>query len=325
MPFGGYLTLSSETQLRSRLRKWRAIKPSRKTRRPRGYDSGDDESEKDEKGNSATPPHNDSPSPATKETSTTGRGWSGLPACAPLDVQSQPIDQKWNASVARQLTPSPSVEHFRVSDRSHAIHAFPDLNSPVTSFEQPVRTSPVAEGLMMNTTSAVMSSSPVYPVYPGSCILNPGSTTNPTMVAWPPCPVSPDLGLNPTLHPGWWYSTAFEATNTPPGVPHSVSVDPSVSHHPEYIPIVVPSSSSAYHPELAHYGGYEPRHWKRDFSLQYDYHERPQHGERKPLPPHWPHPASMVPLPSSQPDKPNKGNWPSYCSVPGPGPDGAAS
>ena len=274
MTFGGYLTLSSETQLRSRLRKWRAIKPSRKIRRPHGYDSGDESSEKDEKGSSATPPRNERPSPATKETSTTGWDWSGLPACALLDVQSQPIDQKWNASMAQRLTPSPSVEHVRVSDRSHAGHAFPDLNSPATSFEQPVRTSPVAEGLIMNTTSAVMPSSLGYPVYPGSCILNPGSTTNPTMAAWPPCSVSPDLGLTPTLHPGWWYSMAFEATNTPPGVPHSASVDPSASHHQEYIPIAVPSSPSAYPLELAHYRGYEPRHWKSDFSLQYDCHER---------------------------------------------------
>lgn len=323
MPFGGYLTLSSETQLRSRLRKWRAIKPSRKTRRPRGYDSEDDESEKDEKGSSATPLCNDRPSPAAKETSTTGWDWSGLPACAQLDVQSQPTDQTWNASVAQRLTPSPSMEHGRVSDRSHVVHAFPDLNSPATSFEQPVRTSPIAEGLIMNTTSSVMSSSPVYPIYPGSYILNPGSTANSTMAAWPPCPVSPDLG--PTLHPGWWYSMAFEATNTPPRVPHSASVDPSASHHQEYIPIAVPASLGAYPPELAHYRGHEPRHWKSDFPLQYDCHGRLTHSERKPLPPHWPHHAGMVPLPSSQPDEPNKGHWPSYCPVPESGPDGAAS
>ncbi|KAJ5190349.1 uncharacterized protein N7498_009334 [Penicillium cinerascens] len=254
----------SETQLRSRLRKWRAIKPSRKTRRPRGCDSGDDDSEKDENASPATPPHNDGPSPAAMQTST---GWdcSGLPAGALLDVHSQPMDQKWNASAAQLLTPSPSMDHVRVSNRSHAAH---DLNMPATSFEQPARTSPVAEGLIMNTTSAPMSSSPGYPVYPGQCVLPPGSTTNPPMAAWSPCPMSPDLGLDPTLDPEWWYSMAFEAPDAPPGVPHSAS------HHQEYIPVAVPPPSSAYPPELAHYGGYEPR---------------------KHIPPHWPHPASMVP------------------------------
>ncbi|KAJ5298135.1 uncharacterized protein N7443_006255 [Penicillium atrosanguineum] len=313
----------SETQLRSRLRKWRATKLSRKIRRPPGYDSGDGESEKDEKGSSATPPHNEGPSPGTKGTSTTGWDWSGLPACALLDVQSQPIDQKRKASMAQQLVPSPLVENFHTSDRSHAARTFRDLNPPATSFEQPVRTSPVAKGLIVSTTFAVMPSTLGYPVYPGSCILNPMPTTNPTMAAWPPCPVSPDLGLNPTLQPGWWYSMAFEATNTPPGVPHSASGDLSVSYHQEYIPVAVPLSPGAYPLELAHYRTYEPRHWKSDFSLEYDYHGRLKHGERKPLPPHQPYLASMVPLPYSATDKSNKGNWPSYCPEHGPGPDGA--
>ncbi|KAJ5999603.1 hypothetical protein N7481_000012 [Penicillium waksmanii] len=309
----------SETQLRSRLKKWRITKSSHQSgKKVRGRNSGGNESQKDVKRDPAAPPSNNRLSPAAKEISTTGWDWSNIPVGTLLDMQSQQIDQKWNASLAQQLIPSPSVDHTRASDRSYAVHDFPDLNSPITLFEQPARTSTAAEGLIMNTTSAAVASSAGQPVYPGSYILSPEST----MAVWSPCPVSPNLGLNSTMHPGFWCRNPLEATTPPPGVPQSASVGPSVSHHREKVPIAVPPSPGAYAHELPHYRVCDNSYWKRDLSLHCDYHGRLKHGEENPFPPRQP-PVSIAPLPSSQVNR--QSNWPSYYPVPGTGPYGSTS
>ncbi|KAJ5128412.1 hypothetical protein N7448_002131 [Penicillium atrosanguineum] len=287
----------SETQLRSRLKKWRVTKPSRQTRKkPQGSTSGD-ESERDGKSVSSVSSRSHR-SPASKPRSISRSDWTAHPAYAPSDVHS--VDQKWNAPLAQQLTPTLSGEHVLVSDRH--LHSFPDHSPTTASFEQPGHTSPVPDGLMVSTSSAVTPAYAAYPLSPDSCFPSPGSSTTPALAQWPPRSVSVDMNLNPALHPGHWYHMPFEPITPPSGVPHSAT-----PVYRDHMPMV--ASHGVYPHEYAHYNeapeyhGYDPKPWKRTMSLQYDYHRRSEH-ERKSVPSHS-HPPTMVPLPSSQPAGPH--------------------
>lgn len=300
--FGTNIASTSETQLRSRLKKWRVTKPSRQTRKkPQG--SEDPESEKDSRGSSASP-RNSIASPATRKpssssSSTTRSDWVGQSLYAPAEI---PQPGKWNAHIAQQLTPSSSGDRL-VSERHPASYSFSDSGSTTTSFEQPAQTTPVTEGVMLNTTSAVTPSYAAYPLSPESCIPSPGSTTTPAMAQWPPRSVSVDMSLNPALHSTQWYGMSFEAISPPSGVPHSAPLAPP----PHPAGYVVSPGPGVFSPDFAHYEmpeyhGYDPKQWKRTMSLQYEYaghHGRPEH-ERKHINYHGIPPHGMVPIPASQ-------------------------
>ncbi|CEJ55206.1 hypothetical protein PMG11_01475 [Penicillium brasilianum] len=291
----------SETQLRSRLKKWRVTKPSRQTRKkPQG--SEDPESEKDNRGLSASP-RDSRASPVTRKPSsssaTTRSDWMGQSLYAPAEI-SQP--GKWNTHVAQQLTSSPSGDHF-VCEQQPANYSFSDSGSTTTSFEHPAQTSPVAESLMLNTTSAVTPTYAGYPLSPESCIPSPGSTTTPAMAHWPPRSVSADMSINPALHSTQWYGMSLVQINPPSGVPHSAPLAPP----PHPAGYAVPPGPGVFSPEFApyempEYHGYDPKQWKRTMSLQYEYaghHGRPEH-ERKHINHHGNPPHGMVPFHASQ-------------------------
>lgn len=291
----------SETQLRSRLKKWRVTKPSRQTRKqPQRSISGDDESERDMKSTSSVSSRNHR-SPVAKETPSKRSDWSAPPSHVSSDVHSAD-HQKWNSRLAQQLTPTLSGEHVLVSDR-HAVHPFPDYSPTTASFELPAQTSPVSESLMVNTTSAATPTYTTYPLSPESCIPSPGSSTEPALARWPPRSFSADMNLNPALHPGHWYHMPFEPITPPSGVPHSAPLAPSAPVYRNEMPMV--AHHGVYPPEFAHYGetpeylGYDSKSWKRAMSLQYEYYGRPD-PEKKTLPSHGYPPAGMVPLPPSQ-------------------------
>lgn len=292
---------ASETQLRSRLKKWRVTKPSRQTRKkPQG--SEDPESEKDSQG--STSPRNSKPSPVTRKpsssTSTTRSDWAGQSIYTPTEI---PQPGKWNAHIAQQLTPSPSGDHTLVSDSHPASYSFTEASATATSFEQPAQTSPVTEGLMLNTTSAVTPTYAAYPLSPESCMPSPGSTTTPTVAQWPPRSVSVDMSFNPALHSAQWCGMSFEPISPPSGVPHSAPLAPP----PHPAGYVVSPGPGVFSPEFApyempDYSDYDAKQWKRTMSLQYDYaghHGRPEH-ERKHISHHIISPHGMVPIPASQ-------------------------
>lgn len=262
------------------------------------------------KGSSASSPRNHKSSPAAKDTLTTRPDWSAHPGYPPPDVQSHTVDSqpsnKWNAPLAQPLTPGPLGKHVPVSDRPHPVHSFSDPSPTTASFEQPAQTSPVGEGLVLNTTSAVTPTYAGYPLSPESCLPSPRSAATPALAPWPSRSLSVDLGLNPSLQPGHWYPMPFEPITPPSGVSHSA---PSYRYH---MPMVVPSATAVFSPEFHHYGGespefhgYDPKSWKRAMSFPYDFHGRPSQAERKPLPYHSLPPADMVPLPSTQPAGPH--------------------
>ena len=205
--------------------------------------------------------------------------------------------------MAHQLTPSPSGDHSLASKRHPASHPFSDPDSTTTFFDQPGQTSPVTEGLLLNTTCAVTPNYAAYPLSPESCIPSPGPTTAPAMAQWPPRSVSVDMSFNPAMHSAQWYSMPFEPISPSSGVPHSAPLT-ALSHPAGYV--VSPGSgifSPEYVPfEMPECHGYDAKHWKRTMSLQYEYPG--QHGrldrERKHLNHHGIHPPGMVPIPASQ-------------------------
>ncbi|KAJ6098675.1 hypothetical protein N7467_000210 [Penicillium canescens] len=275
----------SETQLRSRLKKWRVTKPSRQTRKKTQASSSSAEPDSDR--DVTRKPSIQRPLP--RDPPRARHDWPGAQSIY-TPVSEDPPHSKWNSPLAQQLTPSPSGEHALVSDRSavHS-HSYPDLSPTTTSFDH-AHASPVGEALMVNTTSAVAPSYPAgsaYPLSPESCLPSPGGTANTTPggIAWPPRASSADYGLNPAQ----WYQLPFEAITPPNGVAQSTApMAPSLAG---YLP---PISGHVYQPQYSHYQGeaseyhhgYGDKNWKRAMSLQYDMGGHPalgraEHVERK--------------------------------------------
>lgn len=197
----------------------------------------------------------------------------------------------------QQLTPSPSGEHTPIPDRTPAV-SYSDPSPTTTSFDQS-HTSPVGEGSLLNTTPAVASSYPAYPLSPESCLPSPGTATTPGGIGWSPRTVSVDYGLNPSQ----WYSLPFEAI-TPPAVPQSTAAPmaPSMNGYLPQAQLYRPQYHHHYEiPDYTH--GYDAKNWKRAMSLQYDMAghlaARPEH-DRKHILAHTqlhvqPHPMASPP------------------------------
>ncbi|KAJ5979964.1 hypothetical protein N7481_007262 [Penicillium waksmanii] len=281
----------SETQLRSRLKKWRVTKPSRQTRKkPQGVD---DDFDKDGRSSTASP-RNQKQSPILRD-AVKHPEWAH-PLYAP---QPQPH------VVSQQLTPSPSGDGL-ICDHSAV---FTDPSPSTSSFEHPGQTSTAGPGLMVNTSSVVTPTYSTLPLSPESCLPSPGAT-NTHMAQWPPRSVSLDVGLNQPMHPpAPWYSVPFEPVTPPSIVPHSTPLPASASGY------MIPPQGM-FSQEFTHYPGedyqiYDAKPWKRTMSLQYDYgqhqhhhgHARPDQSDRKyhyQAAYHHPH-GDMVSLPPSQP------------------------
>ncbi|KAJ5895532.1 hypothetical protein N7495_007223 [Penicillium taxi] len=280
----------SETQLRSRLKKWRVTKPSRQARKKTQESIEDVDSEKDIKASPSSPRHY-RPSPVARETSIAHSDWSAHSVYAPLELQSQPEHNqhqhhhpKWNTTLpSQQLTPSPHMS------TRHGVHTFSHSNiSGSPSFEHSTHTSPVSEGLLLNTTAAPTPTYGAYPLSPISGIPSPGSgsTSAPAMVStmaqqWPQR-VS-EVGLNPPMHSPW-YHMPFEPATPPAGVPHSAPLIPPTTYR-DHMPMGAHAPApGVYSPAFNHYGSeapeYHPNFWKT--AGQYEY-TRPE-PSRKHLP-----------------------------------------
>ncbi|OQE76307.1 hypothetical protein PENNAL_c0068G01709 [Penicillium nalgiovense] len=291
----------SETQLRSRLKKWRVTKPSRQTRKKSLASASGEEQDSDKDAKRKASIQRPLPS-LPKETPAAHHEWPmtqpiyGQPSTLQHPVPDQ--DRKWSSPMTQQLTPSPSGEHVLIPDRATAV-SYPDPSPTTTSFDH--ATSPIGEGLVLNTTSAMAPSYPAYPLSPESCLPSPGTATTPGGIGWSPRAVSVDYGLNPSQ----WYSMPFEAI-TPPAVPQSTATPMAPSAN-GYLP-----QGQLNHPQYHHYHGeteypgYDAKDWKRAMSLQYDMagHSaaRPQHDRKQMLPHTQPHGQShpMVSSPHTQ-------------------------
>ncbi|KAJ5782169.1 hypothetical protein N7457_003943 [Penicillium paradoxum] len=285
----------SETQLRSRLKKWRVTKPSRQTRK-KSLASAQGEDPKSDKDAKQKPSTVQRPLPSLPTSAAPTHEWSmtrpmyGQPSTLQHPIPDHDQDRKWGSPMIQQLTPSPSGEHVLTVDRTTAV-SYPDPSPTATSFDHG-HTSPVVEGLLLNTTSTVAPSYQTYPLSPESCIPSPGApaTTTPNSIGWPTRAVSADYGLTPNQ----WYSLPFEAITPPAVVPQSTAA-PMASSINGYLP----GQGQLYHPQYNHYhaetheyphGYNDAKNWRRAMSLQYDMaghlSGRLGHGDGKQMPPH---------------------------------------
>ncbi|KAJ5484459.1 hypothetical protein N7453_011927 [Penicillium expansum] len=264
----------SETQLRSRLKKWRVTKPSRQTRKKSLASASGEELDSDKDAKRKASIQRPLPSLPTRETPTTRHEWPmtqpnyGHSSTLQHSVPDQ--DRKWSSPMIQQLTPSPSGDHILIPDRTTAV-SYSDPSPTTTSFDHS-HTSPPTHSHLNRAFQAQAQQQP-----PGG-------------IGWSPRAVSVDYGLNPSQ----WYSLPFEAI-TPPAIPQSTAapMTPSMSG---YLP-----QAQLYHPQYHHhYGeapeyphGYDTKNWKRAMSLQYDMAghlaARPEHDRKQVLPHTQPH------------------------------------
>lgn len=298
----------SETQLRSRLKKWRVTKPSRQTRK-KTQGSEDPESEKESRTSSSSP-RTSRASPAARKTpsapsSAYRHDWTAHSAYGPVEL-SQP---KWNAHMGPHLTtPSPSADHHSIISDSHS-NRYPltDPNAPVTSFEQTsTHTSPAAEHVILNTTTAAATPSyAAYSLSPESCGPSPEASSTSVMAQWPARPVSGDIHYQPALHPTQWYNLPLEPLGSPSVGPHSAA------------PLTTPAQSTGYamypghnvySPGYMHYDhseyhqGYDLKQWKQVPSRPHEYTGYANRSalDRKHGYPHGGPPSEMLPITASQ-------------------------
>ncbi|KAJ5605096.1 hypothetical protein N7510_010250 [Penicillium lagena] len=208
----------SETQLRSRLKKWRVTKPSRQThKKPQAptRSKHDPDTENNKKRPSSPRPKDPQPPPPS---------FTEVPSLTTEWTLSLPVYTQSKLSLSAQpLTPSPSS-----GQQTRAATSFTDP-SPHASFADPCphdspfnQTSSVSEGLIFNTPTCAYPT-PGYPLSPDPCFASPDTALAPPGIAWPTRSLSVDCGLNPAVSAPSWYSLTVGAITPPPGVSHSAA------------------------------------------------------------------------------------------------------
>ncbi|KAL4869647.1 hypothetical protein BDV12DRAFT_73896 [Aspergillus spectabilis] len=245
----------SETQLRSRLKKWRVTKPSRQTRKKSEeatkVTAREVNSPKRHSNNSSpkaqTRPR---PSPTAAEVPSTEPGWyvtnrayepHGLPT---MSIGGQDISAVW-APTSSHPSPLSSPGKSRVgSDASLT-------TSTSTSYDQS-QTSPLVDGALLNPTPAMTPTfaSASYPINADSCMQTPVSTAT---------AVPPVQWAMPH-----WYPMPMEATTRAPSMPF-YATGPLT---PPIDPMMHMMSPQHAHQMSEFHDGL--RSWKRTVSAPYD-------------------------------------------------------
>jgi hypothetical protein len=155
------ITPPSETQIRSRLKKWRMIKPSRLTRKKSLASASGEEPDSDKDAKRKAFIQRPLPS-LPRGTPTAYNKW---PMTQPIYGQRSTLQhpvpdqgRKWSSPMTQQLTPNPFGEHVLIPDRTTAV-SYPEPSPTTTSFDH--ATSSIGDGFMLNTTSTVAPSHPV--------------------------------------------------------------------------------------------------------------------------------------------------------------------
>ncbi|KAL4951801.1 hypothetical protein BDW69DRAFT_32896 [Aspergillus filifer] len=169
----------SETQLRSRLKKWRVTKPSRQTRKKSEEATSDIReinSPKRRSNNSPRAPARARPSTATEIHATDTEWYMAHRAYEPHGIPTMPLGGQdlptiW-APASSQSSPISSPGKSRMS--SHA-----SLSVTTSSSYDPSQSSPLVDGALLNPTPSMTPAfaSPSYALDPDSYVQKPTSTT----------------------------------------------------------------------------------------------------------------------------------------------------
>ncbi|OJJ84055.1 uncharacterized protein ASPGLDRAFT_127047 [Aspergillus glaucus CBS 516.65] len=246
----------SETQLRSRLKKWRVTKPSRQTRKKShdgqqeatGDDSDPDDASTKDRTSTASPTTQKSSQPAAKNPSMSKVDWH------PVSLEEQDFSSAWIQGHPRHrdLSNSPSV-----------MNQFPSV-VPSTSSYDPSQPSTPVDGVLLNpsVTMAPPYSSPSYTMAPDVCLPESSApTTSPASVPWS---VPPWFSISLDPMSSQHHSVPFYTAAPPIGSPVAGSPDPSGR--------IYSPQPMQYHGMLPHGGMSEfmgdSKQWQRVMSLQ---------------------------------------------------------
>lgn len=250
---------SSETQLRSRLKKWRVTKPSRQTRKKSQETSTGDDSDPEDFSKAHQVSTQRLSQPAAKGTTTTTTilnpevDWHH-----PVSLDEQDLSSAWIAGHhpphhPRDLSHSPSI-----------MHQFPPTVVPSSSSYDPSQPPTPVDGVLLNPSSTMAPfSSPSYTVAPEVCL--PSSTTAAA------APTSAVTSVPWSIPPPWYpipldggvSSQSFYTTSPVAGSPEQ-SI-PGRIYSPQSMPYqsVLPQGTV---PDLMN----DPKPWRRAMSLQTD-------------------------------------------------------
>ncbi|KAI9925672.1 hypothetical protein MW887_005471 [Aspergillus wentii] len=269
----------SETQLRSRLKKWRVTKPSRQTRK-KSHDSQQDAAG-DESGQEDASPkaRRSTGSPSTQLPSSTQPAAEGLSATEPewfmnstyahpttaASLDEPSVSGAWVPPVIHQQSLSPSGHHRHLSNSPPVVHQFPN------GIHDPSHVSSPVDGALISPASTMAPSyaSPPYSVAPDSCL----QSSTPTTTAAPPAPWSVSQ----------WYSMPLEAVTQSHSVPFytTAPLSPPVAASPDHGMASMPSHGAdrIYSPQSPHFTGMIPQSmpdyledskpWRRTMSVNY--------------------------------------------------------
>ncbi|RHZ60728.1 Clr5 domain-containing protein [Aspergillus thermomutatus] len=268
----------SETQLRSRLKKWRVTKPSRQTRKKShdGHlkttddDSGNDGASPKTQTSSVSPrtPLHATQQPAMRAFPVTEPEWymshgvyvQSQRTSAPVFTDNHAVSAAWPLPAGQQPSPSPS-EH-------HSSHNGSPVAMPVPNAYHQPHISPAMDKVFVNATSTMTHafSGPPFAVTTESCMPEQVSTTAVTapiqwtVPHWYPLPPGA-ISQSPPVH---FYPPA------PPSPPSTSPVDPAM--HAPYSQADFSIYSPNYpgpsqHQVSENFNGISS--WKRAMSLQY--------------------------------------------------------
>ena len=252
-------TSPSETQLRSRLKKWRVTKPSRQTRKKSqdqqettGDDSDPDDISSKGHASTASPSIQPSSQQAAKGVSTTADvEWH------PVSLEEQDFSTAW----------VPGHHHHR--DLSHSPSEMHQLPSgiPSSSSYDPSQPSTPVDGVLLNPSSTMAPpySTPPFTVAPDACLPQ-SSAPAVTSVPWsvpPPWFSMPLDGVSSQPH-----SVPFYAPAPPLSPPMVGSPDHSIPPSSRiYSPQSVPYPAMLPHGGMSDFMG-DSKPWRRARSLQ---------------------------------------------------------
>ncbi|KAJ0420444.1 hypothetical protein BJY00DRAFT_284390 [Aspergillus carlsbadensis] len=247
----------SETQLRSRLKKWRVTKPSRQTRK-KSHEPATKDTTMRETNSPKGHSNNSSPKlqtrvhplPTTTKGPATVPEWymtnrhyeaNGLPTTIPLGGQDIPA--VWAPASTHPSSPLSSPSKSRVN--SHA-----SLAILTSSSYDPSQTSPLVDGALLNPTPAMTPTytDASYSLATESCMQTPVSAAAGPPVQW----ALPQ-----------WYTMPMEASTRAPSMPFYTTgpLTPPIDPMMQMVPPQFPQHMSEYHEDV--------KSWKRSMSAPY--------------------------------------------------------
>ncbi|PYH91279.1 hypothetical protein BO71DRAFT_53479 [Aspergillus ellipticus CBS 707.79] len=288
----------SETQLRSRLKKWRVTKPSRQTRKKSddsqheaaGEDSGHEDASPKGQAPTISPKSRPPLRSVTSDLSIAESEWymangaythnDDLPTTACLDGHQ--ISNVWAPVMAQQAPLSPPNKQ---RDASHgpSMMVLPSSNA----YDSP-HTSPLMDSMLINSTSGMASPFQEHPY-----AITTDSMQTPVPAATTTAPIQWSIPQ--------WYSMPLE-TGSPfyTAAPLSPPIDPAMHMMPPHASQRVYSSQTPPATGLGHEGA---QSWKRTMSAPYVQDAAGGHPrlEQKGLQPRLERKASVPSKPTSQP------------------------